>query len=213
MPVRNIPIGNQALTGQHARSGARYESGLERDFFELMTHDPLFDCVDWQPVTIRYPVETGRFRYTPDALVKFKIDATTGRRRRHMLVEVKYRDKLKENLAEFIDRFRAARAYARERGWIFRIYTERKIRSVAFNNRHFLSGFKDREPAKRYAESIIAALRNEPLSVNELIEQTTVGLQQRIEIIPAIWWLVAHGKVSADMDSPLTMISLLSLPE
>ena len=59
MPVRNIPIGTRALTGQHARSGARYESGLERDFFELMTQDSLFDDVDWQPVQLDYLSQCG----------------------------------------------------------------------------------------------------------------------------------------------------------
>jgi hypothetical protein len=41
MPVRKIPIGNRAVTGQHARSAARDESSLERDFLELMMTDKL----------------------------------------------------------------------------------------------------------------------------------------------------------------------------
>jgi hypothetical protein len=54
MPVRDIPIGTRAVTGRHARSGARYESSLERDFFELMMSDPAVEHIEEQPVRISY---------------------------------------------------------------------------------------------------------------------------------------------------------------
>jgi len=49
-----MPIGNRAFTGLHARSGAHHESLLERGFFELMTGDPTVGGVDEQQVQINY---------------------------------------------------------------------------------------------------------------------------------------------------------------
>lgn len=77
MLIRKIPIGNRAVTGVHARSGARYESSLERDFFELMTADPTVDNVEEQLVQINYATSDGaQRRYAPDALVTFRADPT-----------------------------------------------------------------------------------------------------------------------------------------
>jgi hypothetical protein len=71
MPVRKIPIGNRAVTGRHGRSGGRYESSLERDFFELMM-DTAVASMEEQPVRIDYTATNGMKRhYTPDALVTF----------------------------------------------------------------------------------------------------------------------------------------------
>ena len=112
MPIRKIPIGNRAVTGMHARSGARYESSLERDFFELMTADPTVDKVEEQPVQINYATSDGaQRRYTPDALVIFRVDPT-GAVAKPLLCEIKYREEYKAKFQKLKARFQAARRYA-----------------------------------------------------------------------------------------------------
>ena len=141
MPIRKIPIGNRAVTGMHARSGARYESSLERDFFELMTADPTVDKVEEQPVQINYATSDGaQRRYTPDALVTFRADPT-GAVAKPLLCEIKYREEYKAKFQELKARFQAARRYAREKGWRFCVVTDREIRTFRFANLRFLSGF------------------------------------------------------------------------
>ena len=89
MPVRNIPISNRAVTGRHAKSGARYESALERDYYELISADPDVINIDWQPVSISYTSIDGKTRrYTPDALITFKENPVTKITRPPLLIEV-----------------------------------------------------------------------------------------------------------------------------
>lgn len=214
MPVRKIPVSTVAVTGQHARTGANYESGLERDFFELMTHDPLLDSAEEQPVTIHYVDKTGRKkRYTPDALVKCKADPETGIAKRPMLVEVKYRDELKEKFPQLKERFRAACRYARARGWVFKIFTDVKIRGVKFKNKHFLNGYRDINPVPVHQDAIVVELRRSgSLAVSDLLSRLTPDRMAQAAIIPTMWWMVGHGELCVDLNSPLTMSAQIVLP-
>lgn len=214
MPVRKIPIGNRAVTGQHARSGARYESSLERDFFELMMADFQVADVDAQPVRIRYINAKGkRRRYTPDALVKFKPDPLTGEIRPSLLCEVKYREEFREKFLEMKDGIRAARRYARERGWQFRVVTDREIRTVRFANLRFLAGFRDRHPEAKHIDLILNELKNvETATPTVLLSAITSDVWEQAEIIPALWWLIVHSKLRVDLSVPITMQSPISIP-
>ncbi len=213
-PVREIPIGTRSLTGRHARSGARYESGLERDFYELMTQDPLFDRVDWQPLHVQYVAANGMKRvYTPDALVFFRADPVTGIAPRPLLVEVKYRDEYRERFWELKARLRAARWHAKSMGWRFAVFTEREIRTVRFANRRMLNGFIDRHPCQEYLGGLSDRLRQSgPLPVRSLLEAISADLWTQAAILPTLWWMVGHGGLEADLDTPLTMQSTVWLP-
>lgn len=214
MPVRKIPIGTRAVTGRHARSGARYESSLERDFFELMMADPLIDDIDEQPVTIYY-LSKGkkRLHYTPDALVTFKCDPLTKQMRQPLLVEVKYRDEYKKKFRELKERICVARRYAKDRGWLFKVFTEREIRTTHFANMHFLAGFRDRTPNKAYVSSIPDHLaRIGPTTPAALLALMTIDPWQQADIIPTLWWMVAHAQLKVDLSMPVSMQSSLTLP-
>ena len=213
-PVREIPIGTRSLTGRHARSGARYESGLERDFYELMAQDPLFDRVDWQPLHIHYVAANGVKRiYTPDALVFFKADPATGIAARPLLVEVKYREEYRERFQELKARLRAARRHAKSMGWRFAVYTEREIRTVRFANKRMLGGFIDRRPCQEYVDGLSDHLRQSgPLPVRPLLDTISADLWTQAAILPTLWWMVGHGRLEIDWDTPLTMQSTVWLP-
>jgi len=214
MPVRDIPIGTRAVTGRHARSGARYESSLERDFFELMMSDPMVDKIEEQPVRINYVDKNGKKRrYTPDALVTFKPNPITQEVRRALLCEVKYRDEYKKNFLDLQERIRAALRYARHLGWQFKVVTDREIRTTYLDNIHFLAGFRDREPHEEHVISILDHLeRVGTMATAVLLSTMASDPWKQAEIIPTLWWLVAHSKLKVDLSGPLSMESPLSLP-
>lgn len=214
MPVRDIPIGNRAVTGQHARSGERYESSLERDFFELMMADPAVASVEGQPVQIVYATPQGKQRrYTPDALVMFRPDAVTGIAVAPLLCEVKYRDEYRAKFLELKERFRVARQYARERGWRFRVITDREIRTCRFANLHFLAGFKDRPPVLEHVKAILTVLaeRTDATPATVLAALSPDPWRQA-ELLPTLWCLIAHSRIKVDLSQPLTMNSQISAP-
>jgi transposase InsO family protein len=194
MPIRKIPISNRAVTGLHARSGARYESSLERDFFELMMADPAVDKVEEQPVKIIYITDDGESRrYTPDALVTFHPNSATGRAVLPLLCEIKYRDEYKEKFLELKGRFRVARRYARERGWRFRVVTDREIRTPRFATLRFLGGFKDRIPGEDQVQYVLGALPADGSATPAtLLASLSPDIWKQAELLPILWWLVAN---------------------
>lgn len=211
MPVRKIPIGTRAVTGLHAKSGARYESSLERDFFELMMADPMVEKIEEQPVKINYVDSQGKKRkYTPDALIHFRADLKTGMRRLPLLCEVKYRAEYREKFCELRERLCFARKFARRNGWQFKVVTDREIRTVQFSNQRFLSGFKERTIDHNYANIFFHQVEsNKCMTIELLLAEITTDPFKRAELIPTLWWLVANQKLKIDMTVPITMATKL----
>lgn len=216
MPVRNIPISNRAVTGRHAKSGARYESALERDYYELISADPDVINIDWQPVSISYTSIDGKTRrYTPDALITFKENPVTKITRPPLLIEVKYREEYRKNFEKFKERFYAARKFARDRGWRFKVMTDRDIRSQRLTNLRFLSGFKDRMPDPFYLDSVqdIFYSHQEISFQNLLYAIAGEDRWKQAAAIPTIWHLVANDRVTIDLSTPITPQTILRARE
>lgn len=215
MPVRKIKKNYRNVTGIFASTKAideaQFESTLERDFLRLLEFSPDVARFEVQPITLNWLDESGTKRsYTPD--VQVALHDSLGQK--PWLCEVKYRSDLKENWSELRPKFRQAIRHARLRGWRFRLMTELEIRVPLLEAAKFLLPFRRRLiPAERSAH--VLAL------VSTLKETTPNGLLQRIapdpfvqaEWLPAIWHLVAHFQIGADLQAPLSMSSKLwSLP-
>jgi TnsA-like endonuclease N terminal len=120
-----------------------YESRLEHDFMKLVEFDPCVSHYVEQPVRIEFTDATGSPRtYTPDILVSYHPNQDPAQNTKPLLVEIKYRKDLFKNWADLKPRFRAARRYAREQGWEFRIITEVEIRTPYLKNVLFLLGYR-----------------------------------------------------------------------
>lgn len=93
MPVRKIPPNYRSVTGSisfRSRKSVRFESTLERDFYEILDFDLNVDDIDGQPVLIEYEDETVRAKhYTPDVLVMYREDIVPAKYMRPWLCEVK----------------------------------------------------------------------------------------------------------------------------
>ncbi len=174
--------------------------------------DPSVEGVEGQPVRIEYLASTGRkVSYTPDALVTYKPDPKTGMTRPSLLCEIKYRDEYRSKFAELKPKIVAARAFAKSKGWIFKVVTDREIRTTKFSNLRFLSAFRDRIPEKPILDRIGGTLDlHGSCTPFELLRAISDDQFEQAAAIPTLWWMVAHGHAYADLSVPLTMNSPLS---
>ena len=212
MPVRKIPGSYRSVTGRLAclRSGEyhEYESTLERDCLTLFSCDPHVAALDPQPVKIEFVCEDkkGRARtrhHIPDLLVRFR---TPGRR--PLLIEVKYRDELHAKREELLPKIRAGRAYARERGWSYRIYTDRHIRGVLLRNLKFVRPYLRYPRDKTTSTVLLSAVKAGGAASVAALIQTCGGADPRHRgtFLASLWRLVAAAEIGADLKSkPLSL--------
>lgn len=123
MPVRTVSNRGGNIIGKFPSIKMRrmiaFESLLERDFIYLLEYDEDVEWFEEQPLTIEYQHEGKVRHYTPDFHLLERGD--------HVLIECKpecFTDK-DENRHKFV----AARKWCREGGWIFRVVTDREIRT------------------------------------------------------------------------------------
>jgi hypothetical protein len=142
--ARRIPINVRSLTG--TVNGQEFESSLERDLLLLVHWDIGVEWYQSQPVKIDYvDSEGGQRSYTPDLLVSYRATKTSGQpseTRKPLLCEVKYRADYAEQWKLLKPKFRAARAYAKEMGYEFRVMTEVEIRTEYLKNIQFLWSYR-----------------------------------------------------------------------
>lgn len=208
MPVRKIGKSYTVVTGLVATDKfermVAYEGDLERDFILLMTFDSLrVLAIEEQPVKIYFTDADGKKRsYTPDILVTFRDGTKT------LLAEIKPRRILKKKWKELKPKFRAARLYAREKGWRFKIITEVEIQTPYLNNVVFLLGFRRLPEDETKSASILQALQKLRETTPEaLLNTITEDKWTQAYLTPFFWRLVANYKIGVNLEEPLTMTS------
>lgn len=206
VPVRKIPLGRRALTGRHTVPGRRsvaFESSLERDFITLMLFEPDTLDIEEQPVRIQLP--QGR-HYTPDFLV-------TRQGRPPLLVEIKPEIELSAPNPQLSDKLDAAAAWATARGWIFETWSEKQIRIPRLENAKFLLPFRDRKVDAGIAARLLAFATKGMAEVEELVGAAFPIEAERGRALAALWHLMALGRLSADLDQPLTPKTIVRVPK
>lgn len=207
-PVRRIGKSGRAITGTLASydgdEGSQYESTLERDFFLGLSLDPAVESVLTQPVTIHYRDARGkRRRYTPDALVRYLDERPPG------LFEVKYVADVRENRLDLAPVFRAARAHARQQEMTFTLVTELSIRRPSLHNARFLRPYLRRAIPASLEQEVLALLAAQGATTPSALF-AGLSVARRLELLPALWKLVARHMVAADLGVPLTMQSVIA---
>lgn len=224
MPVRKIPINSRVITGRHAfkrlRCSIAFESPLERDFLVLADFDRDVSAVEEQPVAIPWQDQSGRhYTYTPDFLVTFcpgkdQVPAHQPGKRRPWLVEVKPHQELKENWNQYDRRFHAAVRYARAQGWLFHIWTDRRIRTPRLENARWLLRYMMVDYDQPRCEALLQTLEDcGELTVAELVAAVCRDSINQAMLIPSIWSLIGWRNIGADLNQPLGMRSTLWLPD
>ncbi|MBD2837098.1 TnsA endonuclease N-terminal domain-containing protein [Pseudomonas sp. JM0905a] len=185
--------------------GVTYESGLERDFIRSWLLDPDVVAVVAQPAQIPFTARNGRnYIYPPDFFVHF--NERSGRK--PLLVEVKMREQWELNWREWSYKWKAARRYAREQGWEFRIYDESRIRGPRLQNIDFLQRYRNLSFDPVFTEAVrktLSLMRAAPfhhLLALHFTGNEGIGRSH-------LWHLIAAGQVTADLDHELDEHTIL----
>ncbi|BAN33988.1 endonuclease, TnsA family [Sulfuricella denitrificans skB26] len=215
MPVRKIPKNYLSVTGSFssAKNGKSlgHEFLLERDLMILLEFDDTVERFEEQPVKI--PFKKGIKPYVPDILIHY-LPNSFGETRQPVLGEVKHTDDLKKHKVKYAPKFEAASRFASERGWEWRIFTEKDIRTPYLDNLKFLREYHSAEPEASLQQEVIVYLQDVRGSVTlESLLQKLCPTEDRVlHMAPAIWHLVATKRITVNLKKPLTMKSKLSLP-
>jgi hypothetical protein len=217
MPVRKIPKNHLVVTGAFSsRKNAKmrgFESPLEKEFMLLLEFDSSVASFEEQPLTIQIPgIPRG---YTPDFLVRYHADRVTQEEQRSELVEVKSCDDLRRNAEKYSKKFENATRFANDRGWDFRIVTEKDIRTTRLANLKFLREYRNIFPMPEQCNRITEIVRasHARTSVEALLDQLGAEEYERLNHLPTIWHMVVACKLKVDLDSPLGNDTLLSVNE
>lgn len=217
-PVRAIPRSHRSVRGHFSFRGSaaiQYESTLERDFLARQEHDRAVAEVVSQPCRIPYQLPSGRAsHYTPDFLVLFRPNSGPVEHQRFpLLVEVKPEADWRRHWRDWAPKWKAARRYAREQGWQFRVMDESRIRTQALENISFLRRYRDHELPETESVWIIDGLRElGSASVDYLVAKHFPGLYAA-EGIFHLWHLLATRRLECDIHRPLTMGTELWVPD
>lgn len=219
MPVRKIPKNYLLVTGVFSsRKNNRslgYESLLERDLMILLEFDDNVERFEEQPVKIPFEV-SGKARkpYVPDILIQYK-SALPGVAGRKVLGEVKESGDLKKNKFKYAPKFEAAKSYAAEHGWEWRIFKENYIRTALLDNLKFLREYHEIEPLESQKREIIEFIRKtrNKTTVSSLLNKLGQNEDRILLVAPVLWHLVATKVICANLQKPLSQTTKLSLSE
>ena len=218
MPVRSIPRNYRSLTGRlnntRHQGSVAFESTLERDFYLLLDFDVTVTSFEEQPVQIKFVDSANTSRtYTPDVLVYYRGDLLSAEAPLPTLYEVKYRDDLRAHWSEYRAKFKAAKRYARQQGWCFRLITEREIRTPLLKNVKFLREYRRRVFDQADRLRLLTVLEEQGTTeVENLLLRLNPTHAMQAQLLPLLWHLVAVRKIAVDLSAPLTMRSRLWLP-
>lgn len=183
-----------------------HESALERDFVLLQRLDGDVLAVEEQPVTITWKDDAGQTRqYTPD----YRVVRQSGAE----IVEVKYRQDLRENWPTYRPRFVAARDWAKAQGMGFRIATDRGIRTPRLQNaRKLIPRMRDHVAPALEDHLLQTASQHGPMPFMRLTEAVSGPDHPMAEVLAAVWTLLARRRLHADLDKPITGYTIVSAP-
>lgn len=205
--VRPLRPAHRALTGRvvlDTGKTAGYESSLERDWLIALDFDWRVKRIQEQPYSLNFVHDGRQYRYTPDILAEFD----DGRTHWTVVYEVKSYEDLKTNWAMLRPRFKAALKDCLRRDWMYRIVSERDIRTVYVNNAKFLRRYRDLPAQEMHLQALLYSLPAlGPTTPQALLAATWGDTERRMAAIPEMWRLVANRRIGISLQEPLTMAS------
>jgi len=210
-PTRRSVSGIYAFRG---KTSIPYESTLERDYLiraEFL--HPVLEVIP-QPVKIPFIGKNGQtYTYTPDFLVRFRPRVTeSGLEDKPLLIEVKPMAAWREQWRDWAPKWKAARRYAIEQGWTFRIADESRIRDQVLANINYLDRYKRMPFPEEQSLALIEWVRRlQATTVGDLAASHFKPVEQN-EGIAHIWHLVAMRQLECQIDAPLTEQTALWMP-
>lgn len=219
MPVRKIPKNYLSVTGgfssqKNARS-LGCESVLENELMIRLEFDDSVAGFEEQPVRIPYSVEGKKRKpYVPDILIQY-FPSPDGKQHRPVLGEVKHTSDLEINKAKYAPKFAAAKLFAEERGWEWRIFTEKDIRTPLLDNLKFLREYHSAEPDESLIHEIMSYMQgvhgSGSVTVEALFQRLCPTDERTLLIAPALWYLLTTKRIVTNLNKLLDAKSKLSL--
>ncbi|MDP4078523.1 TnsA endonuclease N-terminal domain-containing protein [Acidovorax sp. A1169] len=154
-----------------------------------------------QPCSIPFVTHSGRNEtYTPDYLVTYAVaDIAAGWEPSPLLVEVKSKEDWKLNWREWSPKWKAARRYAAEQGWRFKVMDETRIRTMSLDNIHFLMEYRDRDVPREESDVIVDDVRSLGIAkIDYVLAKHFPGLY-RAEGVAHLWHLIATRRLDCDI--------------
>lgn len=206
MPVRKIPKNYLGVTGGFASAKNSqmlgFESLLEKEYMLLLEFDENVESFEEQPVNIPVP---GVIRgYTPDVLVRYRVDPISGSIRKPLLTDIKHTSDLQKNADKYRNKFAAAEQYSFDRDWDFRVTTQNEIRTPRLANIKFLRAYRNVVLAEQDCAELLLKMTASGGSTSSqmLLNQLAACDEDRLRWLPVIWHLVLTGRLIVDLDTP-----------
>lgn len=190
-----------------------YESSLEKNVLTLLLFDQSIKYIKTQPLTIYWKDQNKNKRYTPDIYLEFE-----GKNNEivRLMIEVKPNDILFTEWYKFITRFRMTTKWCRERGYLFKLITEKYIDTIYLSNVNFLLQYdQSRFPISdlgivtEIESQVHNILIHQHLSINELLQSLSQDKKTQQQLLPYIWMLVRDGRLNVDLTTQLTMNTII----
>lgn len=216
-PVRRIPTNRRVVTGFTSWRGEEaipFESLLERDFIQRQAFNLAVTTVVPQPCEVKFRSNSGRAdTYTPDFLVVYRSqDDAIGKEFKPLLVEVKPEVEWRANWRNWLPKWVAARRYAAEQGWRFKVMDESRIRTRALSQIVFLQRYRDFDADPMHSAQIVADLKGLGTATTDYLLAKHFAPSRRAEGIAHLWHLVAIRQIDCDICEPLNNDSTLWVP-
>lgn len=215
--TRKIRPTQRSVSGIYAFRGKTsipYESTLERDFIIRMEFlRPVLEIVP-QPVKVPFLGRNGRtYSYTPDFLVYFQPSTNcSDPERKPLLVEVKPAAEWRKHWRVWAAKWKAARHYAIEQGWHFRIADESRIRDQVLANINYLNRYKRMSIPDELGSSLIDSIRRTDATTAGNLAELHFEPDKRLKGMAYIWHLVAIQHLECQLAAPLTERTALWIP-
>jgi hypothetical protein len=216
---RKIKANTRSITGTLWRADGEFDesqSFLEHCRLLLIRYEPNVESWEDHPFAMEWIDSQGnKVPYTPDLIVK-KRHSEGGIR--ICIEEVKYRDELVENKAQWKEKWVALREWCRGRDWTFSIFTD--VRRDRHPHRLFnirLIRYYARPchpvPPRPLLAAITELVQCGPSKLN--LEQIYTGLNGTYEEATISWGilhLLGHKKLVCDLNERISRDLLVGMP-
>lgn len=216
MPVRKIPKNYLCVTGSFAsRKNQRmlgFESLLERDFMIQLEFDDSVERFEEQPVKIPLQNKGKKTRYVPDILIHYRTLGT--KVKKPVLAEIKSHTDLEKNKVKYVPKFSAAKQFALQQNWQFRVIDDTAVRIPCLPNLKFLREYHLITPDAKDVDLVLDALAEVGgwIELEAFLDNLCKTDDDRLRLLPVIWHLVAIKKIATDLDKPFSSRTVFSLP-
>ena len=207
--VRKIPVKTRSVAGYFYsvknKRNIDFESQLEKKFYLMFEFDDDIESYQEQPVKVETVLKGRKVTYVPDCLIYFKPELY----RIPLLVEIKFLKEIIEKKEKIANKVKAISRYSKENGYMFKIFTDKKLNDIYIDNIKFLYRYSERPKLNgRYSEyenRIYSVLHSslDGLTVNNLLNKAAINEQDKMNILPVIWHMAFVKKLLINLYKPL----------